>query len=55
MTFIDDLSSYTIVYFMRSKSDVLAKFKEFAMLKENLTERKVKTRRSDNGSHIDRV
>ena len=45
---IDDFSSYTTVYFMRSKSDVLAKFKEFVMLMENLTERKVKTLRSDN-------
>ena len=34
---------------MKSKSDVLAKFKEFVLLMENLTEKKVKTLRSDNG------
>ena len=49
VTFIDDFSSYTFVYFMKSKSDVLAKFKEFVLLMENLTEKKVKTLRSDNG------
>ena len=49
MTFIDDFSSYTFVYFLKSKSDVLAKFKEFVLLMENLTEKKVKTLRSDNG------
>ena len=42
MTFIDDFSSYTFVYCMKSKSDVLAKFKEFVLLKENLTEKKLK-------------
>ena len=49
VTFIDDFSSYTFVYFMKSKSDVFAKFKEFVLLMENLTEKKVKTLRSDNG------
>ena len=54
MTFIDDFSSYTFVYFMKSKSDVLTKLKEFVLLMENLTDKKVKTLRSDNGGvHID--
>jgi transposase InsO family protein len=47
--FIDDYSSKTWVYFLKSKDEVLGKFKEFKALMENLSERKIKILGSDNG------
>ena len=49
VTFIDDYSRETWVYFLKSKDEVFGKFKEFKSLVENLSERKIKTLRSDNG------
>ena len=49
VTFIDDSSRYTCVYFMKHKSEVLEKFKEFVTLTTNQTGNKVKKLRSDNG------
>ena len=49
VTFIDDYSRFTSVYFMKNKNEVLDKFKEFVELGENLTEKRVKILRSDNG------
>ena len=49
VTFIDDFSRYTAVYMMKSKSEVLERFKEFVALFENITEKRVKRIRSDNG------
>ena len=49
VSFIDDYSRKTWVYFLKSKDEVLGKFKEFKALVENLSERKIKTLRSDNG------
>jgi transposase InsO family protein len=37
------------VYFLKSKYEVLGKFKEFKALVENLFERKIKILKSDNG------
>jgi transposase InsO family protein len=37
------------VYFLKSKDEVFNKFKEFKALIENLSERKIKIRRSYNG------
>jgi hypothetical protein len=37
------------VYFLKSKYEVLGKFKVFKALVENLSERKIKILRSDNG------
>jgi transposase InsO family protein len=37
------------VYFLKSKDEVFSKFKEFKALIENLSERKIKILRSDNG------
>jgi hypothetical protein len=48
VSFIDDYSCKTWVYFLKSKEEGLGKFKEFKALIENLSERKIKTRRSDN-------
>ena len=42
VTFIDDSSKWCEVYFLRSKSEVLEKFKEFQKKVENQKERKVK-------------
>jgi hypothetical protein len=49
VSFIDDYSRKTWVYFLKSKDEVLKNFKEFKALVENLFERKIKTLRSDNG------
>ena len=37
LTFTDDYSRYTHVYFLKRKSEVLEKFKEFVMLAENMS------------------
>jgi hypothetical protein len=49
LTFIDDKSRKTFVYFLKSKGEVLEKFKEFKALVENQTGKRIKTLRSDNG------
>jgi hypothetical protein len=49
LSFIDDYSRKTRVYFLKSKDEVFRKFKEFKALIENLSERKIKILRSDNG------
>jgi transposase InsO family protein len=49
VSFIDDYSRKTWVYFLKSKDEVIGKFKEFKDLVENLSERKIKILRSDNG------
>jgi transposase InsO family protein len=49
VSFIDDYSRKTWVYLLKSKDEVFSKFKEFKALIENLSERKIKILRSDNG------
>jgi transposase InsO family protein len=49
VSFIDDYSRKTWVYFLKSKDEVFGKFKEFKALIENLAERKIKILRSNNG------
>jgi hypothetical protein len=49
VSFIDDYSRKTWIYFLKSKDEVFGKFKEFKTLIENLSERKSKILRSDNG------
>jgi transposase InsO family protein len=49
VSFIDNYSRKTWVYFLKSKDEVFNKFKEFKTLIENLYERKIKILRSDNG------
>ena len=49
VTFIDDYSHKTWVYFLKLKDEVFEKFKEFKALVENLSEKKIKILRSDNG------
>ena len=49
LTFIDDRSRYTWVYFIRRKGDVFEYFKEFRTIIEKHTEKCIKILRSDNG------
>ena len=49
VTFIDDYSRYTYIYFMKQKSEVLEKFKEFVNVMQNITGKHIKVLRSDNG------
>src|SRR5713226_6493051 len=49
VSFIDDFSRKTWVYFMKNKDEVFSKFKEFKALIENHAEKNIKTFRSDNG------
>ena len=49
VSFIDDFSGNTWIYFLRKKSQVFDKFKEFKALVENQTEKKIKVLRIDNG------
>ena len=49
VTFIDDFSQKTWIYFLKSKDEVFSKFKEFKALVENLSGRKIKVLRLDNG------
>jgi hypothetical protein len=49
VSFIDDYSRKTWIYFLKTKDEVFSKFKEFKALIENLSERNIKILRSDNG------
>ena len=49
VSFIDDFSRMTWIYFMKNKDEVFNKFKEFKALIENHTEKNIKIFRSDNG------
>ena len=55
VTFIDDHSKKTWIYFLKTKDEVFERFKEFKSLVENLTGKWIKTLRSDNGGeYIDK-
>ena len=49
VTFIDDYSRYVWVYFMKEKSETLAKFKEFKLMVESEVGSKIQCLRTDNG------
>jgi transposase InsO family protein len=49
VSFVNDYSRKTWIYFLKSKDEVFSKFKKFKTLIENLAERKIKILRSDNG------
>jgi hypothetical protein len=49
VTFIDDFSSKTWIYFMKTKDEVFSHFREFKAQVENMTGRKIKVPRIDNG------
>jgi hypothetical protein len=49
VSFIDYFSSNTWIYFLRKKSEVFDKFKEFKALVENQIDKKIKVFRTENG------
>ena len=49
VSFIDDFSRKTWIYFMKNKDEVFNKFKEFKALNKNHTEKKINIFRSDHG------
>jgi len=49
VTFTDDYSRFCYVYFLKNKSQVFEKFKEFHAEVTNLTDKRIKTLRTDNG------
>ena len=49
LTFIDDLSRYGYIYFMKHKSETFEKFKEFQSEVENYRNKKIKFLWSDRG------
>jgi len=49
VTFIDDHSRKTWIYLLKSKDEVFDKFQELKAEVENLTERRIKVLRSNNG------
>jgi len=49
VTFIDDYSRCFALFFLKHKSKVLEKFKEFEALATNLCDEKIRTLRTDNG------
>ena len=52
VSFIDDFSCNTWIYFLKGKSEVFSKFKEYKSLVKNETNRKIKILRSDNGGEF---
>jgi transposase InsO family protein len=49
VSFIDDFSRKTWIYFLKTKDEVFSRFQEFKALVENQTRKKIKVLRSDNG------
>jgi transposase InsO family protein len=49
VSFIDDFSRNTWIYFLMKKYEVFDRFKEFKALVENQTEKRIKVLRIDNG------
>jgi hypothetical protein len=52
VSFIDDLSRNTLIYFFRKKFEVFDRFKEFKDLVENQIEKIIKVLRTDNGGEF---
>ena len=52
VSFIDDYSRKTWIYFLKGKNEVFSKFKEFKALVENLSKKKIKIFKSNNGGEF---
>ena len=52
VSFIDEFSKNTWLYFLRKKSKVFDRFEEFKALVENQTEEKIKVLRTYNGGEF---
>eukprot|EP00253_Pinus_taeda_P027530 PITA_27530 len=53
LTFTDDYSHKTWIYFLKKKDEVFSRFRHFKALIENQTEKKIKTLRTDNGTEYE--
>jgi len=49
VSFLDDFSSKTWIYFLKTNDQVFSRFQEFKALVENQIGKKIKILRSDNG------
>ena len=49
VTFIDDYSRKTWIYFLKARSEVFERFREFKTLIENQSGKKIRVLRTDNG------
>ena len=52
VSFIYDFSRKTWTYFLRNKSNVFERFKEFKALMENQTDKRIKVLRTENGGEF---
>ena len=52
VSFINDFSRKTWIYFLKGKSEVFSKFKQYKSLDESQTDRKIKNLRSNNGKEL---
>ena len=52
VSFIDEFSRNTWIYFLRRKYEVFDRFKEFNDLVENQKEKRIKVLRTDNGGEF---
>ena len=52
LTFIDDYTHYTVITFLKQKSDALSHFLVYKNLVENQLNKKMKILRSDNGGEF---
>ena len=52
VSFIDDFSRNTRLYFLKKKSKVFSKFKEYKVLVENQSGKKIKVLKTDNGGEF---
>ena len=50
LTFIDEATKYTWVYFLKTKDEVFTKFQEWKVFVEKQFDRNLKIIRSDNGA-----
>ena len=53
LTFIDDFSGKTWIYFLRNKSETFSRFKEFKALTEKQSEKFIKILMTDGGGEYD--
>ena len=53
MTFIDDFSRKTWIYFLKKKDEAFMWFRTFKALVENMTGKKIKILRTDNGTEYE--
>ena len=52
VSFVDDFSKMTWIYFLKKKSKVFERFLEFKAIVENQADRKIKVLRTDNGGEF---